>query len=212
VFTDFTPITTAVRSSNVFTAHVSAPFNTLPELITYAKANPGKLSYASFGTGSTSHLNGENLKRRAGIEIVHVPYKGAGELMRDQLSGSVILAFDGPTTAMVNVQSGLVKFIAIAAETRSAATPDVPTLREHGYDIGRRGYNWFFGPPGMPPAIVDAIYSHIAKAVARPEVKGTFEKVGNEAIALTPTEMAAEVQRTHDYWVPIIRELGVTLD
>lgn len=212
MFTDFTPITTAVRVSAVLTAHVSAPFNTLPDLIAYAKANPGKLSYASFGTGSSAHLNGENLKRRAGIDIVHVPYKGVGEAMRDQLSGNVILAFDSPMTAMPNVQSGLVKFIAIAAEARSAATPDVPTLREHGYDIGRRGYNWFFGPPGMPPAIVDAIYSHIAKAVGRPEVKGAFEKVGHEAIALTPTEMAAEVQRTHDYWAPIVRELGVTLD
>src|SRR5262249_28744616 len=140
------------------------------------------------------------------------PYKGASEAMRDQLSGNVILAFDGPTTAMANVQSGRVKYIAVAAEARSAATPDVPTLREQGYDIGRRGYNWFFWPPGMPPALVDAVYSQIAKVVARPEVKASFETVGNEAIALTPVEMAAEVQRTHDYWGPIIHELGVTLD
>ena len=140
---------------------------------------------------------------------MHIPYKGAGEAMRDQLSGNVILAFDGPTTAMANAQSGLVKFIAVAAEARTAATPDVPTLREQGYDIGRRGYNWFFGPPGMPSAVVDAVYSHIATAVARPEVKEIFEKVGNEPIALTPAETAAEVQRVHDYWAPIIRELGV---
>jgi tripartite-type tricarboxylate transporter receptor subunit TctC len=212
VFTDFTPISSAVRTSSVLTAHVSAPFNNVPELVAYAKANPGKLSYASFGTGSTAHLNGENFKRRAGIDIVHVPYKGAGEAMRDQLSGNVILSFDGATTAIANVQSGLVKFIATTAEARTAATPNVPTMREEGYDIGRRGYNWFFGPPGMPPAIAEAVYSHIAKAVARPDVKEVFEKVGNEAIALTPAETAAELQRVHDYWAPIIRELGVKLD
>lgn len=212
VFTDFTPISTAVRTSGVLTAHVSAPFNNLPELVAYAKANPGKLSYASFGTGSTAHLNGENFKRRAGIDIVHVPYKGAGEAMRDQLSGNVILSFDGPTTALANVQSGLVKFIATTAEVRTAATPGVPTMREQGYDIGRRGYNWFLGPPGMPPAVAEAVYSHIAKVVARPDVKEIFEKVGNEAIALTPAETALEIKRTHGYWEPIIRELGIRLD
>ena len=150
VFTDFTPITTGARSATVLTAHISAPFNTVPELVAYAKANPGKLNYASFGAGSSSHLNGEMLRMMAEIELVHVPYKGSGDAMKDHLAGEVQLFFDGPTTAIANQQTGRVKFIATAAETRKAALPDVPTMREQGYDIGAWGYLWFWGPAGMP--------------------------------------------------------------
>ena len=123
VFTDFTPITTGARSATVLTAHISAPFNTVPELVAYAKANPGKLNYASFGAGSSSHLNGEMLRLMAEIELVHVPYKGSGDAMKDHLAGEVQLFFDGPTTAIANQQTGRVKFIATAAETRKAALP-----------------------------------------------------------------------------------------
>jgi tripartite-type tricarboxylate transporter receptor subunit TctC len=144
--TDFTPVTTGARSMTVLTAHISAPFNTVPELVAFAKANPGKLNYASFGAGSTSHLNGEMLRMMAEIDLVHVPYKGSGDAMKDHLSGVVQLFFDGPTTAIANAQTGRVKLIATAAETRTAALPQVPTLREQGYDIGMWGYLWFWGP------------------------------------------------------------------
>jgi tripartite-type tricarboxylate transporter receptor subunit TctC len=212
VLTDFTPITFGVRSFTVLTAHVSAPFNTVAELVAYAKANPAKLSYASIGTGTGSHLNGEKLKLLAGIDLVHVPYKGAGEAMRDQLSGSVILSFDGPTTAMANVQSGRVKYIATAMETRSKAIPDVPTLREEGYDVGRWGYQGFWGPAGMSPAIVDAIYGHLTKALNRPDVRELLEKVGNEVSGMPSAEMVLEVKRHEEYWGTVIREVGVKLD
>ena len=129
----------------------STPFNTVQELVAYAKANPGKLNYASFGTGTTSHLNGELFKRLAGIDIVHVPYKGSGDAMKDHLTGAVQLFFDGPTTAIANAKTGKVKLVATAAETRKAALPDLPTMREAGYDVGMWGYLWFWGPAGMPP-------------------------------------------------------------
>ena len=109
VFTDFTPVTTGARSATVLTAHISAPFNTVPELVAYAKANPGKLNYASFGAGSSSHLNGAMLRMMADIELVHVPYKGSGDAMKDHLAGEVQLFFDGPTTAIANQQTGRVK-------------------------------------------------------------------------------------------------------
>jgi tripartite-type tricarboxylate transporter receptor subunit TctC len=212
VFTDFTPVTTGARSMTVLTAHVSAPFNTVPELVAYAKANPGKLNYASFGAGSSSHLNGEMLRMMAEIDLVHVPYKGSGDAMKDHLSGVVQLFFDGPTTAIANAQTGRVKLIAIAAETRTAALPQVPTLREQGYDIGMWGYLWFWGPPGMPPATVDAVYAHLAKAILHPDVKELFAKGGAEASGLPPAEMAREVRRLHERWGAVIREVGVKLD
>lgn len=212
VFADFTPITAIVRSFTVLTAHSSAPFNSVAELVAYAKANPGKLSYASPGPGSTGHLNGEKLKRLAGIEIIHIPYKGAGDAMRDQLSGNVILNFDGPTTAMANVESGHVKYLAVAAESRSAILPDLPTLREAGYEIGRRGYQFLLGPRGMSPALVEEVYKHVASALRRPEIRELLQKSGNEVPEMSPSEAALELRRTYDYNKALIAEIGVRLE
>ena len=209
---DFTPITTGVRSYTVLTAHVSAPFNSVAELIDYAKKNPGKLSYASLGVGTGGHFNGELFKRLAGIDLIHVPYKGAAEIMRDQISGNVILAFDGPTTAIANVQSGRVKFIATVGETRSKMLSDLPTMLEQGYDIGRWYFNGFWGPAGMPPGVVDSLYRHLSKAIQRPDVREQLEKVGNEASGLPPEEMLQEAKRYQEFWGTNVRALGIRLD
>jgi tripartite-type tricarboxylate transporter receptor subunit TctC len=140
VFTDFTSITAGGRGGTVLTAHAATPFNNVAELVAYAKANPGKINYASFGSGSSSHLNGARLRQLAGIDIVHVPYKGSGEAMKDHLAGVVELFFDGTTTAISNAATGRVKLIAAATETRISALPDLPTMREQGYDVGMWGY------------------------------------------------------------------------
>jgi len=212
VFKDFTPVTTGARSATVLTAHISAPFNTVRELVAYAKANPGKLNYASFGAGTTAHLNGELFKKLAGIDIVHVPYKGSGDAMKDHLAGTVQLFFDGPTTAIANAKSGRVKLIATAAETREAALPDLPTMREAGYDVGMWGYLWFWGPARMPATTLDAVYRHLAKAIEHPEVKELFTKGGSEAVAMPPAEMARVARELYTRWGAVIRELGVQLD
>jgi tripartite-type tricarboxylate transporter receptor subunit TctC len=211
-FKDFTPITAGARSATVLTAHVSAPFNTVQELVAYAKANPGKLNYASFGTGTTAHLNGELFKRLAGIDIVHVPYKGSGDAMKDHLTGAVQLFFDGPTTAIANAKSGRVKLIATAAETRKSALPDLPTMRETGYDVGRWGYLWFWGPAGMSPATVEAVYRPLAKAIQHPEVRELFTKGGSEAAGMPPAEFARVARDLSERWGAVIRDLGVKLD
>lgn len=211
-FKDFTPITAGAKSNTILTAHVSMPFNTLKELIDYAKANPGKLNFASFGAGSTSHLNGEKFKRLANIDIVHVPYKGSGDAMKDHLSGVVQIFFDGPTTAINNAKSGKVKLIATASETRSAALPDLPTLREQGYDVGMWGYLWFWGPAGMSKATVDAVYAPLAKAILHADVKELFAKGGSEASGMPPAEMVRTAKDLYDRWGAVIREVGVQLD
>src|SRR5713226_5282978 len=211
-FRDFTPITTGARSATVLTAHASAPFNTVKELVAYAKANPGQLNYASFGAGTTAHLNGELFKKLAGIDIEHVPYKGSGDAMKDHLAGTVQLFFDGPTTAIANAKSGRVKLIATAAETREAALPDLPTMREAGYDVGMWGYLWFWGPARMPATTLDAVYRHLAKAIEHPEVKELFTKGGSEAVAMPPAEMARVARELYTRWGAVIRELGVQLD
>ena len=212
VFKDFTPITAGARSATVLTAHVSVPFNDVKGLVAYAKANPGKLNFASFSPGSSSHLNGELFKRLAGIDLVHVPYKGSGDAMKDHLSGIVQLFFDGPTTAMSNTRSGRVKMLAAAAETRYQAIPDLPTMREQGYDVGLWGYLWFWGPAGMSPKLVDAIYQHLAFAIKHPDTVKLFADGGSEASGMPPAEMAKEVKRLDAGWGAVIREVGVKLD
>jgi tripartite-type tricarboxylate transporter receptor subunit TctC len=211
-FRDFTPVTAGARSATVLTAHVSVPFNTVSELIAYARANPGKLNYASFGSGSSSHLNGERLKKLAGIEIVHVPYKGSGDAMKDHLSGAVQLFFDGPTTAIANAKTGRVKLIATAAETRKAALPDLPTMREQGYDVGMWGYLWFWGPAGMPPGTVEAVHKPLARAIQHPEIRELFAAGGSEASGMSPAEMVQAARSLHERWGAVIRETGVKLD
>ena len=211
-FKDFTPITAGAKSATVLTAHVSMPFNNVAELIAYAKANPGKLNFASFSPGSSSHLNGERFKRLAGIDIVHVPYKGSGDAMKDHLSGVIQIFFDGPTTALSNSRTGRVKMLAAAAETRYAAMPDLPTMREQGYDVGYWGYLWFWGPPAMTSATVDAVYGHLVKAIRHPDVVKVFADGGSEASGMPPAEMARTARDLYDRWGAVIREVGVKLD
>jgi tripartite-type tricarboxylate transporter receptor subunit TctC len=212
VFREFTPITTGARSGTVLTAHASMPFNTVPELVAYAKANPGKLNCASFGAGTTSHLNCEWLNRQAAIQLVHVPYKGSGDAMRDVLSGAAQIFFDGPTTAIANAKSGRIKLVAAATEERIGALPDLPTLREAGYEVGITGYLWFWGPAGMPPATVDAVYQQLVRVIRHPEIVELFGKGGAEASGLPPAETARAARDLYERWGVVIREAGVRLD
>jgi tripartite-type tricarboxylate transporter receptor subunit TctC len=211
-FRDFTPITAGAKSATILTAHISQPYNSIRGLVEYAKANPGKLNYASFGPGSTSHLNGELFKRLAAIDMVHVPYRGSGDAMQGHLSGVTQLFFDGPTTAIANAKTGKVKMLAAAAETRYEALPHLPTLRELGYDVGMWGYLWFWGPANMPPATVEAVYRLLVKGILHPEVKELFAKGGSEASGMTPAEMARVARDLDARWGKVIRDLGVKLD
>jgi tripartite-type tricarboxylate transporter receptor subunit TctC len=211
-FKEFTPITTGSRAAFVLTAHTTTPFNTLAELIAFAKANPGKLSYASPGIGTSGHLEGEMLKRLAGIDIVHIPYKGTAEALKDHLAGIVQLSFDGPPTAMAGIQTGRIKYLAWAAETRASALPDIPTFRESGYDIGRWGYLWFIGPAGMPTETVTKLYAHLEAAIRSPDLRQVMGGAGSEVSALAPEETRQEAKRLFDYWGGVINELGVKVD
>jgi tripartite-type tricarboxylate transporter receptor subunit TctC len=211
-FKDFTPITAGAKSATILTAHVSQSYNTVRGLVEYAKSNPGKLNYASFGAGSTSHLNGELFKRLAGIDIVHVPYKGSGDAMQGHLGGVTQLFFDGPTTAIANAKTGKVKMLAAAAETRYEALPYLATMRELGYDVGMWGYLWFWGPANMPPATVEAVYQQLVKGILHPSVKELFAKGGSEASGMPPAEMARVARDLDARWGKVIRDLGVKLD
>ena len=212
LFKEFTPLTAGAIGGTVLTAHVSVPANNLKELIAYAKANPGKLNYASFGTGTTAHLNGEWLKRAAGIDIVHVPYKGSGDAMRDHIAGEAQLFFDGVTTAITNTKTGKVKMIAAATGKRIPVLPDLPTMIEQGVPIGIDGFLGFFGPAGMPPALADAVTRELIKAIAAPEVRKNLIEGGYEPGGMPQAEYAKFVRGIYERWGEVIRDVGVKLD
>jgi tripartite-type tricarboxylate transporter receptor subunit TctC len=210
-FKDFTPITAGGLGGTVLTVHSSIPANNVRELIAHIKANPGKLSYASFGTGSTAHLNGEMLRRAGGLDIVHVPYKGAADATRDMLGGQVHLFFDGVNTAIANSKTGKVKMLAAATDRRIPLLPDLPTMREQGLDIGIDGFLAFFGPAGMPPAVVEAVYRELAKAIATQEVKDLFFNIGYETGGMPPADFERLVKSLQERWGAVIRELGISI-
>ena len=212
VFRDFTPITAGAIGGTVLTAHQSVPASNLKELIAYAKANPGKLNYASFGSGTTAHLNGEWLRRLTGIDVVHVPYKGAGDAMKDLLAGEVQLFFDGVDTGIRNTRTGKVKMIAAATEKRIPALPELATMKEQGVDMGIDGFLGFFGPAGMAPATVDAVYRELARAITTPEIRETFLRDGYTAAGMPPAEYAKFLRRVSERWAAVIRDVGVKLD
>ena len=193
-------------------ARPDAPFSNVREMVTWAKQNPGKLNIGSYGTGTTPHLNVEFLKRIAGIDVTHVPYPGPAQANTDLYGGRIDMFFDGPTTAIANAKTGKVKLLATATSARLAALPDLPTMKEAGYDVGIDGVLWFWGPAGMSPALLDAVYGHVAKAAGAPAIKELFAQGGSEAYAPPPAEMARFARDLYDRWGVVIREAGVQLD
>jgi tripartite-type tricarboxylate transporter receptor subunit TctC len=213
-FRDLTPIMFAARSPTILIAPANAPFGSVKELVAYARAHPGKINYGSFSPGSIAHLNGELLAQNAGIDIVHVPYKGTGDALLALISGQVQLLFDGPTTAINNAKAGKVKMLAIADDRRYRVVPDVPTMTEAGVPGFEKvaGGMQFFGPRGLPGGVVTKINAELAKALRQPEVAKLFVEGGTELVASSPEEHARIVKQLYDSYGTLIRKLGVKLD
>jgi tripartite-type tricarboxylate transporter receptor subunit TctC len=212
-FKDFTPVLQMVRSATVLVASKDAPFNTTAEMIAYAKAHPGKLNFASYSPGSTSHLNGEILKTAAGIDIVHIPYKGTGDASLALLSNAVQLYFDGTATAVENWRAGKVKVLGPATDKRLAVMPDVPTLEEQGVPgVNIVGWQGLFAPGGMPPALAERIAEVFRNALNSPDVVQNIVSLGNEVSGAGPQEYARIVRHDYDRWGKVIRGINLTLD
>ncbi len=213
VFKDMVPLGVAARTRTILVATSKAPYNTLAEMVAYAKAHPGKINYGSYGIGSSAHVNGELLKRNAGIDIVHVPYKGSAEATRDLLGGEIQLVFDGPSTAIANAKGGLVKILGVADKERLPAIPDTPTITEAGVPgLDLPGLEQFFAPAGTPKEIVDKLNVALMKAVRSPEVSDLFVRGGSTIVASTPAEHAKMMRDDSAQWGKVIRQLGIRMD
>jgi tripartite-type tricarboxylate transporter receptor subunit TctC len=198
---DFAPVTQMVSVPNVLVAHPSLPANNLREFVAAAKAKPGSINYASAGVGSNLHLAMELLKHRAGIDVIHIPYKGVGPAISDLLSGHVQSMVSNILSAKSHVEAGKLKAYAVTSAKRAAAMPDVPTVREAGvpdYEV----LNWFgmFAPAGTPPDIVARLQAGAASMVSSDEVKKRLSGEGAEPVASTPAEFTAFVKAEMQMW------------
>ena len=210
---DFSPIALLTVSTNVIAVHPSVPVNNLKEFIAYAKANPGKLNYASQGNGSVSHIGTEMFKQTTGIDIVHVPYKGSGPAIQDVLAGQVQVFISTPPSLMQHVQSGKLKGLAVTGKNRHPGMPNVPTTAEAGLpSFQLESWVGLFAPAGTPAPVITKLTDSVKKGLALPEVKERADAAGVELRYLTPAATEALVKKELPYWNKAIKSANITLD
>jgi tripartite-type tricarboxylate transporter receptor subunit TctC len=210
---DFTPVALITVATNVIAVHPSVPANTLQEFVAYLKKNPGRLSYASQGNGSVSHIGTEMFKSQTGTSMVHIPYKGSGDAIRDVLSGQVQVFMSTPPSVMQHVQSGKLKAFAVTGKTRHPGLPNVPTTAEAGLK-GFELESWvaIFAPAGTPPEVVQKLTTGIQQALATPEAKSRADAAGIEIRYLPPAQLADMVKSETAFWGKTIKEQHITAD
>ena len=210
---DFAPIALLTVSTNVIAVHPSIPVNNLKELIAYAKANPGKLNYASQGNGSVSHIGTEIFKQTTGIEMVHVPYKGSGPAIQDVLAGQVQVFITTPPSVMQHVQSGKLKGLAVTGKTRHPSMPNVPTTAEAGLP-GFQLESWvaLYAPASTPAPVIAKLSEAVKKSLEQAEVKQRADTAGVELRYLNPQQMDALLKKELPYWNKVIKAANIKLD
>ena len=210
---DFTPIALVTVATNVIAAHPSVPANNLQEFIAHLKRNPGRLSYASQGNGSVSHIGTEMFKSQTGTSMVHIPYKGSGDAIRDVLSGQVQVFMTTPPSVMGHVQQGKLKGFAVTGKTRHPGLPNVPTTAEAGLK-GFELESWvaIFAPAGTPPDVVEKLTTSIRQALDTPEAKTRATTAGIELRYQPPAALDAMVKSETEFWAKTIKASNITAD
>jgi len=207
---DFVAITQVTTQPLAVAVHSSVPAKNIAELIAYAKANPGKLSFAHSGTGTGQHMSGELLKRMAGIDMVHVPYKGGGPAVQDLIGGQVPMGVLGSTPLIPHHKAGRIRILAFTSKERFAAMPEVPTLHESGF-AGFDTTQWLglLAPRGTAADIVQRLYAETAKALAVAEVKERLAQSALQPVGNTPEQFAAVIRADIERWGKLAQELGL---
>jgi tripartite-type tricarboxylate transporter receptor subunit TctC len=207
---DFDPVTLMVATTLVVTVHPSVPAQTMKELVALIKANPGKYSYASPGTGTPGHLVGETFRLSLGLDLVHVPFNSAGLAVGASVAGHTPICFASPSPAAQQVIEGRLRALAVTSKARSQALPDVPTTAEAGYP-GIAGDNWqgVVVPAGTPKDIIAFLHREIVRIIALADVKERLAVLGFEPVANTPEEFARLVKREFGSWAEVIRASNI---
>jgi tripartite-type tricarboxylate transporter receptor subunit TctC len=210
---DFTPITLVGTVPNVLVVHPSLAAKNVKELIALAKASPGQLNFASAGNGTSQHLSGELFKTLAGVNMVHVPYKGTSPAMVDLIAGQVQLAFDNVTTIVPHIQAGKLRALAVTPARRSAILPDVPTVAEAGVP-GYEASVWFgvFAPAGTPQPVIARLHTEILKALNTADLRARMVAMGTDISGMGPAEFQAFVRKEVPKWADVVRKANVRIN
>jgi len=210
---DFSPIALLTVSTNVIAVHPSVPVSNLKEFIAYAKANPGKLNYASQGNGSVSHIGTEIFKQTTGVDMVHVPYKGSGPAIQDVLAGQVQVFISTPPSLMQHIQSGKLKGLAVTGKNRHPGMPNVPTTAEAGLpSFQLESWVALYAPAGTPAPVVAKLTDSVKQSLAMPEIKERADTAGVELRYLSPGQTDALVKKELPLWNKAIKAAHITLD
>jgi tripartite-type tricarboxylate transporter receptor subunit TctC len=210
---DFAPITLAGVTPNLLVANPKVPFDDVKGLIAYAKANPGKLNYASTGNGSSNHLSFELFKSMTNTFVTHIPYTGSAPAVTDLIAGEVQVMFDNTPNVLPQVRAGKLKALAVSSKTRSTQAPEIPTVNESGvpgYDVGV----WFgvLTVAGTPPEIVRRLNAETVRILTSPEVKERFGRTGVDVIAGTPEQFSAFLKSEVVRWAKVVQDAGIKAD
>lgn len=211
VVKDFKPVARFIQSPNLLVVNPSLPVSNVQELVAYAKKNPGKLAFASAGTGGSTHMAGELFKLQAGIDMLHVPYKGSAPAMTDLIGGQVQLSFDNMPSAWPHVQSGKLRALAVTTADRSKSAPDVPTMKESGFpDFNVSAWFGLVAPAGTPDEVIATLNSAIGEVLAMPSVIQRFEGLGAVPAPMSPEAFGEFLAAEVDTWGKVVKASGAS--
>jgi tripartite-type tricarboxylate transporter receptor subunit TctC len=205
---DIVPVAGLIRSPNVMEVNPAVPVKTVPEFIAYAKANPGKLNMASPGNGSVAHIAGEMFKRMAGIEMTHVPYRGAAPAVTDLIGGQVQVAFDPMSSSIAHIKAGKLRALAVTTSNRSDALPDIPTVGDFLPGFEASGWFGIGAPKGTPAEIVDKLNREINAGLADTKIKARIADLGNTVLAGSPADFGGLIADETEKWAKVIKFAG----
>lgn len=210
---DFTPVALGVKVPNILVVNPQVPVKSVQELVDYAKKNPGKLAFASSGSGTSIHMAGELFKMQAGIDVLHIPYKGSAPAVTDLIGGQVQFMFDNMPSAWPHAQSGKLRALAVTTTERSRSAPDVPTMKEAGFpDFDVSSWFGLIAPADTPPQVIDTLNAAMVKALDKPDVQRSFDKLGAVGVKTTPAEFGQFIQSQVQGWAPVVNASGVRVD
>jgi tripartite-type tricarboxylate transporter receptor subunit TctC len=213
---DFTPLTLAVRYVNVLVIHPAVPVKNVAELVAYAKANPGKVTFGSAGNGSSNHLSGEVLKYVTGAPMQHAPYKGSAAALTDVIAGNLTYMFDILVTSLPQARAGRVRALAVTSATRSPFAPDIPTMAESGIQgYAEAGADLWFGivaPAGLPPQVTQLLNAKLIEALRSTDIRQRLSAQAFELWTSSPQEFAQVIRADHEKWGRIVKASGARID
>jgi tripartite-type tricarboxylate transporter receptor subunit TctC len=211
--TSYDPVALVAATANILVVHPTVPAKSVGELVAYAKAHPGTINFSSGGIGTLPHLIGEYFKSQAGIDVIHVPYRGGGPSIQDVVAGHVQLTFEGISVLLPLIKSGQLRALAVTSAKRSPLLPDVPTMIESGFrDFSTSAWTGLLAPAGSPPEVIGKLNGAVNVALQSPEMKAALDRLAGDALGGPPQELTKVIQSDIGRWAPIVKTLNLQVD